>query len=728
VTDTAQISPRMQAAVPTDTSAGAVRPRYRQIVGAAVTTLMVAIFLLAVWNAEPFRDAVSRVAPYVPVALYGAVAAVLAFSLVRSWRPTLPRHSPDAISERLDRFRFLAGPAAAGGCVVAYLGALVENWETGRRRFFTIAGIVPWSDAQAYFVGAERVLFDGKLDAFNSVRPLNTVYLAVRLAVTGLDLRKALVIQAIMLGVASYLAARAVARDLGPLAGLALFTVVYGFAAFHVESPLTETLGITLGCLAFAVLWRAVREKNVALATGGIFLLAEGLVVRAGTIAVLAILPAWFAWHLRGGSRINWRALALGVGAVAAALATNYIAVVSFRGDARAPNSNFGYVLYGLATGYPGWDATQPAWTRAYSDYPVEMARRSLTARAQFAGDRAQKEIKSNPARFAETVGRSGLNYAKLSKDTTAGVVTNETMRQLLYGVAGLGAAAFLIARWRSARWWALVDAALAGCAVLAIPAMVDSWPDNVHSPWWFTVALAGFVSIALLARGAERIGSPALVSFTLAVFVGMIVSIPFLADGTSGVRVFAATIPFLALPFVLSVTVLSRNRGRSERGRLDEARAPRASTPLALVIGVALVAVIVIAGPVAAALVTRPDVRAHTCPDGRPAKAFLGGEGVTLVQDAEDRDLEQFKFHRFDAQQLEIRGLLAGVRAGTTVLSTADDQGVPYIAVIEGLRSASRSSVLYLCGSTVSDATTRASSEVYGAPLNVFVGRPLNS
>jgi hypothetical protein len=693
----------------------------------AVPSLMVLAFLVPAWNAEPFRDSVSRVVPYLPVALYAAVGAMLALSFVRS-RRSVEQRVDSATLARLDGLRFLAGPAALGGCVIAYLASLIENWESGSRRFFTIAGIVPWSDAQAYFVGAERVLFDGKLDAFNSVRPLNTVDLAIRLAVTGLDLRAALVIQAIMVGVASYLAARGVARDLGPLAGFALFVVIYGFAAFHVESTLTETLGVTLGCLAFAVLWRAVRQKSVALATGGIFLLAVGLVARAGTIAIVATLLAWFAWQLRGGSWINWRVLGAGLAAVVVAFATNYVVILSLSGDTRAPNSNFGYVMYGLATGYPGWDPAHPAWTRAYSDYPVQMARRSLTERAQFAGDRARDEIRSHPARFAKTVVRSGLNYADLSRDTSVGAVTNATMRRLLYGIAGLGAAIFLVARWRSSRWCALIDAALAGCAVYAVPVMVGAWPESIHSPSWFPLALTGFMVVAFIAAGVSRLGSPALVAFTIAAFVGMIVSTPFLADGTSGVRVFAATSPFLALPFTFAVALLNRPQLRRGQGsRVNEAGNPRMRIPLALTIGLALVAIIVIAGPVAAALVGRPDVRAHNCPDGRPAKAFLGGEAVQLVRDSADRDVDQFEIGRFDPQQIEIRGLLASVRPGETILSAFDDRGEPYIAVIEGRQSAPRSSVLYLCGSRVSDATTRASAETYGAPLNVFVGRPLN-
>jgi hypothetical protein len=178
----------------------------------------------------------------------------------------------------------------------------------------------------------------------------------------------------------------------------------------------------------------------------------------------------------------------------------------------------------------------------------------------------------------------------------------------------------------------------------------------------------------------------------------------------------------------MFSVALLTRPQvQRSQGGGVNGGQRPRARIPIPLAIGLALVAIIVIAGPLAAALVSKPEVRARNCPSGRPAKAFLGGEAVQLVRDSADRDLEQFKIRRFDPQQLEIRGLLASVKPGTTILSAIDGRGVPYIVVIDGRQSAPRSSPLYMCGTKVSDATTRASAEIYGAPLNVFFGRPLN-
>jgi hypothetical protein len=120
VTDTAQISRRRDSAPPTSPRVGGTDTRYRPLLAIAVPSLIVLAFLVPAWNAEPFRDAVSRVVPYLPVALYAAVGAMLALSFVRS-RRSVEQRANTATLARLDGLRFLAGPAALGGCVIAYL-------------------------------------------------------------------------------------------------------------------------------------------------------------------------------------------------------------------------------------------------------------------------------------------------------------------------------------------------------------------------------------------------------------------------------------------------------------------------------------------------------------------------------------------------------------------------------------------------------------------------------
>jgi hypothetical protein len=324
------------------------RASWRQLVRFGFSLVAVGAFIALAWTAEWFREALGWLAPHLSILLWGAVAAVLGISLIRRG---IDRSLGD---EWVRPVRFLAAPAALAASIIAYLVQLFASWENGGASWFTIGGVVPWSDANSYFGGAQRLLFDGQLDAFNSRRPLHAAFLASELALTNLDLRKALLIQAVLLGVASYLAARAVARDLGPLAGLALFAGIYGFARVGVETVSTETLGVTLGALAFATLWPAIRRPNVWLVAGGSFLLAFSFNFRPGPILLLLTLPVAFAWLLRGSRRINWRVLGLSMAMVIVALSANYIAIFTFHGDSDNLNANANYTIYGMAKGLRG--------------------------------------------------------------------------------------------------------------------------------------------------------------------------------------------------------------------------------------------------------------------------------------------------------------------------------------------------------------------------------------
>ena len=76
---------------------------------------------------------------------------------------------------------------------------------------------------------------------------------------------------------------------------------------------MTEPLGVTLGALALAVLWRAVRTRSRWLAVGGILLLTVALDARSGVLLLPLVLPLWLAYHLRrSGRRYDWRVLGAG--------------------------------------------------------------------------------------------------------------------------------------------------------------------------------------------------------------------------------------------------------------------------------------------------------------------------------------------------------------------------------------------------------------------------------
>src|SRR5262249_5582319 len=147
----------------------------------------------------------------------------------------------------------IAGAVAPVLAIVAFLLPAFHSWTTVQPIWpgggALVLGVLPWSDAGDYYNSAEGLLIEGSLDAWSQRRPLNAALLATRLALLNHDLRLALLLQAILLGLSSYVLAQTVARLLGGIAGLATFALLYAFGHHFVHLTLSEALGLTLGAL-----------------------------------------------------------------------------------------------------------------------------------------------------------------------------------------------------------------------------------------------------------------------------------------------------------------------------------------------------------------------------------------------------------------------------------------------------------------------------------------------
>jgi hypothetical protein len=668
----------------------------------AIPAAVIGGFVVAIWESGWFREYVGVLAPYVAGLLYVTVGVLIVVSVpLRRLRARF----------RFSSVEMLGGPLALCGAVLVYLVALAGKWEKGDRGGYSaIAGVIPWSDADGYFTGAQRLLFEGHLDDWNSRRPLNGAFLADRLALTNLDLRLALVIQATLLGVACYVAARTVARDLGSIAGIALFAGIYGFASFGVETTLSESLGVTLGALAFAALWNAVRDRDTWLSGAGVLLLALALSARPGTVVLVLVLPVFFAFYLRRGKRINLRALALGATAIVAALGINLSVAASLDGAPSNLNGSFYPTLYGLAKG-------NEVWTKVYSDYP-QLEKMSEPRANRFIRARAIEEIRRHPLTFVRGLARSGGDYLQQTRDTIMGPVERGSVRWALYAGAALAGALALGLRWRTSRWRVLIDLALFGALVFAAPALFGLWEPE-YLP--LVVVAGGYP--AFVVSGTERV-RPWVWNFALVSFAAIAVSIPLTTVRDAGPRVYAATVPFFALTFAGAAAILDRLVvGAHEPA---PARAPRLSKTswVPVTVGGSIIAVVLFATPVAMATVTKPEVHPRTCPDGRRPVAFTGGVAVHLVANeprAED-ELDDLDLARFSPEAIEIAGSLQGLPPRTTILQALRLGKPPYfvLAVVDGLVDAPGRTVLYLCGET------RATAPAVDLP--VFFGAPLGS
>src|SRR5207245_2122455 len=237
-------------------------------------------------------------------------------------------------------------------------------WFTGKTTYFHLGGPLPWSDSAGYYFGGRHLLNEGYLDMWNMRRPLNAGFFAARLWLVNQDLQLALVLQAWIAAVACFLAAREVARSHGTASGVLLFALLYEFARPYLGITLSESLGLSFGCLGFALLWAAGRhERPWSLVALGMMFLTLGLNVRAGAFFVLPALLLWALLTFRPCGSFGWRPAGWGLAGLGAGFFFNYVLIGVLGSNTNMLHSNFAYVLYGLALG-------GKSWLQIYVDHP----------------------------------------------------------------------------------------------------------------------------------------------------------------------------------------------------------------------------------------------------------------------------------------------------------------------------------------------------------------------
>jgi hypothetical protein len=340
--------------------------------------------------------------------------ALMGSSLVlagRSLASRIRRHdwrepASERTTERGHLHRVL-GPGALAGAFLVFSLPVASLWFTGLTTYYHVGGLLPWSDSSAYLDGGLSLLHEGQLSSWNMRRPLNASFLSFRLALTGEDLQWALILQMWMVATACFLAARALTRTHGAASGLALFALLYEFARPYVGTTLSESLGLSFGCLAFAVLWQVAMTTQPHVAFGiGMLLLSLALTARAGAFFVLPFLLLWAVW---GGLRLAapWRTIGWGIGGMAVAFLLNGMLLWSLGTEGGLFQANFAETLYGLSAGGKGY-------TQAYKDHPElhEMIAHGHSREAAYGFYQlAIGRIVADPRSFLETYFRNLLRF-----------------------------------------------------------------------------------------------------------------------------------------------------------------------------------------------------------------------------------------------------------------------------------------------------------------------------
>jgi hypothetical protein len=447
-------------------------------IGAALPTTM-----LIKWS--PLVAAAARLEPELPYVVLMLCLAGAAAS----------RHKASS-NDREDRLARLYG--RWGFCLILalYVFSASTQWagilRPGDLAWASIAGLLPLSDAGHYFADASDSALRGIWSDFAARRPMAAATRASLGFLSGYGYSIMVLLQAVMLAVATFLASAAVWRWRGIWAALAFAAVTVITVENYVPTALTEPLGLFWALLAVPPLLHALRTKSLASALLGLALLTVALLTRMGAMFVAPALALWIAWCFGDTLVQKVQAAALAGIVLLAVAGTNRLLVSTYTDGQDRTGSNFAYTLCGISIGED--------WSGCLDRYKAEVAAQpNERALVHFLYAKAFDNVRSDPETFA----------ARL---------------------------------WAGASWFAL-----------RWPSVLLRGYMFVTPPWWFRQWL--FVSLCALATGVVLVGRSNREErlFWLLFAAGTIASAAFVYFDDGG-RVLVASYPLLTVALTMGL------------------------------------------------------------------------------------------------------------------------------------------------------------------------------
>src|SRR5262249_42570188 len=132
--------------------------------------------------------------------------------------------------------------------------------------YFSIAGLVPHSDALHYFSGAFDLAYTGHWNPSASMRPFAAAFRDLTVFAGGFSYVGTLLVQAILLAGAFVLALRSAVAWRGIWVGMALIALLYGLVRPFLLTTMTEPLGLVCSLFSLSFFIEAFRQRSAHMA------------------------------------------------------------------------------------------------------------------------------------------------------------------------------------------------------------------------------------------------------------------------------------------------------------------------------------------------------------------------------------------------------------------------------------------------------------------------------
>jgi len=247
--------------------------------------------------------------------------------------------------------------------LITFALPLAYLWQTGASDIFVVGGILPFSDAAIYYGDARSLLNGGTIASWGPQRPLFPGLLAVLLGLFHQNLQIAIATLVLMNAIACFFVAREIQKTNGTFISVLISIQTFFFYRLFLGKTMTENLGLALGLLGFAALWRGAHQRHLGTSFAGIFFLTFALNARIGTVFVLPALVVWGTFVFRKSARFSGKFLLGSSAAILLGGALNLILLKIVGSPTGSPPfANFAFTLYGLVT--------HTTWFNVYTDYP----------------------------------------------------------------------------------------------------------------------------------------------------------------------------------------------------------------------------------------------------------------------------------------------------------------------------------------------------------------------
>jgi hypothetical protein len=216
--------------------------------------------------------------------------------------------------------------------------------------YMSLAGLVPHSDARAYFTDAFHQAFWGHWDVLGSRRPLAQAFRQLVVLAAQYSYVGTLLVQLGMLALMTHFVARSLARWRGIWVGIAFVGLLYLLARPFLTTTLTEPLGLLWTLFSMIYFIEALRLQSMQHALIALIGLTFALLSRMGSLFSIPFLMIWLAVAFGEKSK-RLRLLAFACAAVLGVSTLNGALGFLYGATSTVTGGNFAWTICGLSVG-----------------------------------------------------------------------------------------------------------------------------------------------------------------------------------------------------------------------------------------------------------------------------------------------------------------------------------------------------------------------------------------